>query len=290
MPAPTDQVPLAFRWATVIDNDPLTIRLDGDTDPLPFVPECLVDPTALPIAARVWVQMYQYRVVVLGAPDGVGTGGAAGEPGPSAYEVAVANGFVGTEEEWLASLQGPPGSAGTATKVITEGGSPVVKIGETGGGAQLSVDDSAVVAFEATSERHGWAYAHPSGGVILAADDENGAAAIGIVVGRVGISTWLPVTMLDDLVFTNGLFGPVTAMIDGSTGEITSPTIDGILNRLTELEARTQVFSGDAEPVNPQQDDVRVRRVVQRTARVFSGEADPVDPQQDDVRVRKVTP
>lgn len=31
-----------------------------------------------------------------------------GPAGPSAYEVAVANGFVGTEAQWLASLEGPP--------------------------------------------------------------------------------------------------------------------------------------------------------------------------------------
>lgn len=29
--------------------------------------------------------------------------------GQSAYQVAVNNGFEGTEEEWLKSLQGPPG-------------------------------------------------------------------------------------------------------------------------------------------------------------------------------------
>lgn len=35
-----------------------------------------------------------------------------GWPGASAYEVAVENGFVGTEADWLASLQGAPGAAG----------------------------------------------------------------------------------------------------------------------------------------------------------------------------------
>lgn len=29
--------------------------------------------------------------------------------GQSAYQVAVSNGFEGTEQEWLDSLQGPPG-------------------------------------------------------------------------------------------------------------------------------------------------------------------------------------
>lgn len=58
-----------------------------------------------------------------GYPDTyvVETSGPAGPPGPpgpqgpqglSAYEVAVENGFVGTEEEWLASLVGPPGESG----------------------------------------------------------------------------------------------------------------------------------------------------------------------------------
>ena len=55
---------------------------------------------------------------------GTGPEGPMGPPGPegpqglSAYEVAVANGFVGTEEEWLASLVGPqgePGSGGGTT-------------------------------------------------------------------------------------------------------------------------------------------------------------------------------
>lgn len=39
------------------------------------------------------------------------TGGVRGKPGPSAYEVAVANGFTGTEQEWLDSL-GSTGSTG----------------------------------------------------------------------------------------------------------------------------------------------------------------------------------
>lgn len=38
--------------------------------------------------------------------------GAAGEDGKSAYEIAVENGFEGTEEEWLASLKGQDGKDG----------------------------------------------------------------------------------------------------------------------------------------------------------------------------------
>lgn len=39
-------------------------------------------------------------------------GAGSGEPGLSAYEVAVANGYTGTQAEWLASLEGPQGLQG----------------------------------------------------------------------------------------------------------------------------------------------------------------------------------
>lgn len=48
-------------------------------------------------------------------------GGGMGAPGASAYEVAVANGFEGTEEEWLASLVGPEGPEGPQGPAGTDG-------------------------------------------------------------------------------------------------------------------------------------------------------------------------
>ena len=47
-----------------------------------------------------------------GAAGADGADGADGAAGASAYEVAVAGGFVGTEAEWLASLVGPAGANG----------------------------------------------------------------------------------------------------------------------------------------------------------------------------------
>lgn len=42
-----------------------------------------------------------------------GTGiGEKGDPGASAYDIAIKNGFVGTEVEWLESLKGEPGETG----------------------------------------------------------------------------------------------------------------------------------------------------------------------------------
>lgn len=69
-----------------------------------------------------------------GAPGTPGAPGADGADGRSAYQVAVDGGFVGTEEEWLESLQGepgpagdpgdpgPPGPAGGPTEVLTTSG------------------------------------------------------------------------------------------------------------------------------------------------------------------------
>lgn len=44
--------------------------------------------------------------------DSAGAPGPQGEPGASAYDVAVVGGFVGTEAQWLASLVGPEGAQG----------------------------------------------------------------------------------------------------------------------------------------------------------------------------------
>ena len=41
-----------------------------------------------------------------------GAGGMTGKDGKSAYQIAVENGFRGTELEWLASLKGEKGDPG----------------------------------------------------------------------------------------------------------------------------------------------------------------------------------
>lgn len=51
-------------------------------------------------------------------------GGLRGEPGLSAYTIAVENGFTGTESQWLTSLIGPQGATGAM--------GPQGPIGETG--------------------------------------------------------------------------------------------------------------------------------------------------------------
>ena len=55
-----------------------------------------------------------YKVICAGDSVGVLLNGTNGENGLSAYQIAVANGFTGSEEEWVASLKGDPGAAGTS--------------------------------------------------------------------------------------------------------------------------------------------------------------------------------
>ena len=52
-----------------------------------------------------------------------GGGGGSGTAGKSAYEIAVDNGFVGTETEWLESLKGADGTNGaTFTPYVSSSG------------------------------------------------------------------------------------------------------------------------------------------------------------------------
>ena len=48
-------------------------------------------------------------------------GGIKGEDGKSAYQIAVENGFVGTEAEWIESLKGEKGTDGKNGKDGTNG-------------------------------------------------------------------------------------------------------------------------------------------------------------------------
>ena len=52
-----------------------------------------------------------------GIPGNDGMNGATGSDGKSAYEIAVSNGFVGTEQEWLNSLKGDTSGVATGDKI-----------------------------------------------------------------------------------------------------------------------------------------------------------------------------
>ena len=73
-----------------------------------------------------------------------------GKDGASAYELAVQSGFIGTEEQWLSSLQGEkgdtgeqglPGEKGEKGDAGADGFSPTVTVEQTETGATITVTD-----------------------------------------------------------------------------------------------------------------------------------------------------
>lgn len=57
-----------YRWATVTALTPLTIQLDGDTQPLAIEPDTLAN--GFIVGDRVWCQLYRRRVIILGIGGG----------------------------------------------------------------------------------------------------------------------------------------------------------------------------------------------------------------------------
>lgn len=87
-------------------------------------------------------------VSLVGPAGATGPAGPAGATGSSAYQVAVAGGFVGTEAQWLASLVGAQGPQGPAGATGASGSAATVAIGTVTTGAAGS---SATVANAGTS-------------------------------------------------------------------------------------------------------------------------------------------
>jgi hypothetical protein len=77
-----------------------------------------------------------------GATGPTGPEGPQGDQGLSAYEVAVANGFVGTEAEWLDSLVGDAGADGADGAGFTNGDKGDVIVALLG--ESLTIDTDAV--------------------------------------------------------------------------------------------------------------------------------------------------
>ncbi len=73
-----------------------------------------------------------------------GSRGQKGADGASAYEIAMQNGYTGTETDWLASLKGDKGDPGTPGKDGLNGAdgfSPSVTVAETDTGATITATD-----------------------------------------------------------------------------------------------------------------------------------------------------
>lgn len=103
----------------------------------------------------------------VGGKFSIGIPGPKGDPGKSAYQVAVDNGFVGTEEEWLESLVGPKGDPGGLSSVYVE-------IAEDGDGYSVTSEFAPsdvidMIRILGESESGIWAYFEDGTGIYLPA-------------------------------------------------------------------------------------------------------------------------
>lgn len=113
--------------------------------------------------------------------------GAPGKDGASAYEVAVANGFIGSQTQWLASLQGAPGKDGLQGNVGATGDAGAVgpaNILTIGTVNTLAAGSSATATITGTSPNQVLSLGIPRG-----ATGDQGALTIGTVTALAAGST-----------------------------------------------------------------------------------------------------
>jgi hypothetical protein len=112
-------------------------------------------------------------------PGGTGTPGPRGVDGRSAYEVAQANGFAGSEQDWLTSLKGATGAQGPSGQNGSDGSA-----GTPGSGGGSKVKAGANVAV--TNNRDGTQTASVSDNVQLS---DAGSVSVGATtVNAQGVS------------------------------------------------------------------------------------------------------
>jgi hypothetical protein len=110
---PTDDAP---EWDLVAQGSGIVILgALANTGLLPATDNEVGD--AYIISGHLWVwdgDSWDDAGTVQGPAGATGATGGPGPQGDSAYQIALDNGFVGTEAEWLASLEGPQGDVGPA--------------------------------------------------------------------------------------------------------------------------------------------------------------------------------
>lgn len=129
-----------------------------------------------------------------------------GDPGDSAYDIAVKEGFKGTEAEWLASLKGKDGSSptivdgywyvdGVNTNIKAEG-----KDGKDGKNYTLTNYDIARIA-EAAAQKHDTSHLQPKTDERLETTSKDVVGAINELASDGSIQTWV---LYDDLERASG--------------------------------------------------------------------------------------
>ena len=164
--------------------------------------------------------------------------------GLSAYQIAVKNGFIGTEEEWLASLKGEAGTLENLTKAdvenvltgdITSHNHDTEYLGKTAKASSATTSDSCT-GNSATATKLATARTISiSGGVTGTATSFDGSANISI-----------PVTSVD----ATKLSGTAAVNTSGSSGSCSgnSATATKLANaRTVTIGAKSNIFDGSGD-------------------------------------------
>ena len=108
--------------------------------------------------AHLWFQpdpsIRRKAAATVSNPVAKGGYGAKGDPGLSAYEVAVSAGFTGSEPEWLESLKGEPGEPGVGIANVTavDGTATIMLTDDTTRTIDLPPGEDGLSAYEVAVE------------------------------------------------------------------------------------------------------------------------------------------
>lgn len=176
------------------------------------------------------------------------SGGGAGVDGASAYEVAVGNGFVGTEQQWLDSLVGADGADGI------DGYTPIKGIDYFDG-----IDGSDGTSAYETAINNGFIGTESEWVASLqGAKGQQGDAGIN---GTNGLDGYTPVKGVDYFDGVNGIDGNDASVTKSNieavfTGEITSHTHPGGSGEvITTPSVKCKSVTSDTHYINTNFDD-----------------------------------
>lgn len=129
-----------MRWGTITGTSPLRVRLDGDTDPLPFTPDSLIDPLILELGDRVRCEV-SGRVVIVGKAGGLPLP-IASDTGAGIVELATpAETTTGTADNLAVTPEG----------LATFAGRPMIPSSVVVGSGSATVADDGTVSFTGAS-------------------------------------------------------------------------------------------------------------------------------------------
>lgn len=115
-----------FAWATVYSASPLTIRRDGETEPVGVTPQSVVPLAMLSVGDRVWCQFVSRRALILGRAGGAWptiVTGTVSMPGGSGSVESMAVTFPAGRFSETPSVQVNPNTSviGTTFKGVAAG-------------------------------------------------------------------------------------------------------------------------------------------------------------------------